>query len=84
VSRGRAQVCSCRRLTPSGNGSGAGVTLEGPIAGLLRRAAYMYRQPTNEQRLQVGSEWLAAAAQEGANVASRLLGGRSPFPSEPR
>lgn len=56
------------------------MTLEGPVAGMLRRVAYLYRQPTNEQRVQVGSEWLAAAAQEGALAASRFLAGQNPNP----
>lgn len=32
---------------------GPEVTLEGPLAAALRRAAYLYRQPTGEQRTQV-------------------------------
>lgn len=39
-----------------------GVTIEGPLAGALRRAAYWYRQPTGEQRAAVGAEWLAAVS----------------------
>ncbi|GLC41561.1 hypothetical protein PLESTB_000701900 [Pleodorina starrii] len=55
---------------PGGSGSG-GVTVEGPLAALLRRGAYLYRQPTNEQRISVASSWLrmgleAAAALAGA------------------
>eukprot|EP00882_Tetradesmus_deserticola_P034832 GHRQ01040121.1.p2 GENE.GHRQ01040121.1~~GHRQ01040121.1.p2 ORF type:complete len:171 (+),score=56.40 GHRQ01040121.1:41-553(+) len=48
--------------------SGEGVTLEGPLAQLLRRAAYLYRQPTNEQRLNVAASWV----QQAADVAARL------------
>ena len=39
-----------------------GVTIEGPLAGALRRASYWYRQPTGEQRVAVGAEWLAAVS----------------------
>lgn len=39
-------------------GAGGGVTLEGPLAQLLRRAAYLYRQPTGEQRLSVAASWV--------------------------
>ncbi len=44
-----------------------GVTLDGPAAALLRRAAYVYRMPTDAQRARVGVAWLqqeAAAAWE--------------------
>jgi len=34
------------------------VTLKGPVASALRKLAYVYRMPTNQQRLKVGSEWL--------------------------
>lgn len=46
-----------------------GVTLEGPLAQLLRRAAYLYRQPTNEQRINVAASWL----QQAADAAQRML-----------
>ena len=42
-----------------------GVTLEGPLAAALRRAAYVYRQPTWEATLKVAAKWvqkLTAAA----------------------
>ncbi|KAL6761833.1 putative type II NADH dehydrogenase [Haematococcus lacustris] len=47
----------------------SGVTLEGPLAAAIRRAAYLYRQPTNEQRLTVASEWL----QQASSLAAGLL-----------
>ena len=31
-----------------GEASSPGITLEGPLAGVLRRAAYWYRQPTDQ------------------------------------
>ena len=36
----------------------SGVTVEGPLGAALRRAAYLYRQPTNEQRINVAASWL--------------------------
>jgi NADH dehydrogenase FAD-containing subunit len=48
-----------------------GVTLEGPLAALVRRAAYLYRQPTNEQRASVAADWL----QQAARLASAALSG---------
>lgn len=49
-----------------------GVTVEGPLAQLLRRAAYLYRQPTNEQRLSVAASWVQQAAEVAARVAQDL------------
>ena len=46
-----------------------GVTVEGPLAQLIRRAAYLYRQPTNEQRINVAASWL----QQAADAAQRLM-----------
>ncbi|EFJ41470.1 hypothetical protein VOLCADRAFT_107672 [Volvox carteri f. nagariensis] len=51
---------------------GGGVTLEGPLAALLRRGAYLYRQPTNEQRINVAASWLRM----GLEAAAALAGGR--------
>jgi NADH dehydrogenase FAD-containing subunit len=51
-------------------GSGDGVTLEGPLAQLLRRAAYLYRQPTNEQRINVAASWMQQAADAAARLAA--------------
>ncbi|KAK9861118.1 hypothetical protein WJX84_003805 [Apatococcus fuscideae] len=45
-----------------------GVTLEGPLAGALRRAAYWYRQPTDAHRLTVGRNWLQQALQEAQGM----------------
>ncbi|GAX74202.1 hypothetical protein CEUSTIGMA_g1651.t1 [Chlamydomonas eustigma] len=44
-----------------GNDPENGVTLEGPLAAVIRRAAYLYRQPTNEQRLNVATSWIQQA-----------------------
>jgi demethylphylloquinone reductase len=55
-------------LENSGEG-GAGVTLEGPLAAALRRGAYLYRQPTDQQRLKVGVTWVQLAADLAASFA---------------
>jgi NADH:ubiquinone reductase (non-electrogenic) len=49
-----------------------GVTLEGPLAQLLRRAAYLYRQPTGEQRLSVAASWVQQALEIAARAAQEL------------
>ena len=51
--------------------TGKGLTLQGPLAGFVRRAAYLYRQPTDQHKLRVGSNWLQQAAEE----AQRMLSG---------
>jgi len=48
------------------------VTLEGSLGALVRRAAYLYRQPTNEHRLAVGSNWL----QQAFNQTSQAFSGK--------
>jgi hypothetical protein len=53
-------------------GAGDGVTLEGPLAQLLRRAAYLYRQPTNEQRINVAASWMQQAADAAARLAAEV------------
>ncbi|KAG2494467.1 hypothetical protein HYH03_007519 [Edaphochlamys debaryana] len=53
-------------------GADSGVTVEGPLAAILRRGAYLYRQPTNEQRLSVAASWL----KQGLEAAASLAGGR--------
>lgn len=40
-----------------GEAGSPGVTLEGPLAGVLRRAAYLYRQPTDQVSLNHLSKW---------------------------
>lgn len=49
----------------------SGVTVEGPLAQLMRRGAYLYRQPTNEQRLNVATSWVKL----GLEAAAALAGG---------
>ncbi len=53
---------------------GDNVTLEGPLAAALRRAAYLYRQPTNEQRVSVAASWVAQAAEVGPKILQQVLG----------
>ena len=60
------------KLGGGGDGGGSDVTVEGPLAAAMRRAAYLYRQPTNEQRLSVASGWLQQAL---AAASSGLAGG---------
>ena len=38
-------------------GASDGITIQGPAGALLRRAAYLYRQPTDGQRLSVVNSW---------------------------
>lgn len=63
------------RLPTEPDAPPSGLTLEGPLAGALRRAAYWYRQPTGGQRLSVGREWLQAVAGEVAGAVRRRGGG---------
>ncbi len=49
------------------------VTLEGPLAAALRRAAYLYRQPTNEQRISVATSWVAQAAEVAPKILQQIL-----------
>jgi NADH:ubiquinone reductase (non-electrogenic) len=49
-----------------------GLVLEGPLAQLLRRGAYLYRQPTNEQRLNVAASWIEQAVTTAARLAAEL------------
>lgn len=44
-------------------GASDGVTIQGPLGALLRRAAYFYRQPTDSQRLNIVSSWAQLAQQ---------------------
>lgn len=44
-----------------GSNADGGVTLQGPLAAIARRVAYLYRQPTNEQRLNVATSWAQKA-----------------------
>ncbi|BAY52253.1 type 2 NADH dehydrogenase NdbB [Thermostichus vulcanus NIES-2134] len=39
--------------------AGLGLTLDGPLAYLARRLAYLYRMPTLEHQLKVGLNWIA-------------------------
>ena len=63
------------RVSPTLGGEGSGVTVEGPLAAALRRAAYLYRQPTDEQRLRVAASWVELAAKTGASVLQQVLTG---------
>jgi NADH dehydrogenase FAD-containing subunit len=54
-------------------GASDGVTLEGPLAAIVRRAAYLYRQPTDRQRLNVAASWAGQASKQAAEVARQIL-----------
>lgn len=66
------------KIAPSLGGGGEGITLEGPLAAGVRRAAYLYRQPTDEQRLKVMASWAENAAKEASDIVSRVLASGSP------
>ena len=50
--------------------------VDGPAAAALRRAAYLYRMPTNEHRAKLAAEWIEqgarAALEEGPEVLRKL------------
>jgi hypothetical protein len=48
-----------------------GVTVAGPLAALARRAAYLWRQPTDAQKLRVGQSWLEALSASAQNPGKR-------------
>lgn len=54
----------------AGSGSSKGLTIEGPLAGVLRRGAYWYRQPTLEQRIGVGQAWLQRFVNDATSAAA--------------
>lgn len=61
-------------------GASDGVTLEGPLAAVVRRAAYLYRQPTDQQRLRVAASWAGEATKQAADVARKILAGGNTKP----
>ncbi|KAL4423108.1 hypothetical protein ABPG77_004791 [Micractinium sp. CCAP 211/92] len=62
------------KLSGSYGGAGGGVTLEGPLAAALRRAAYLYRQPTLEQQLRVAGGWAQQATSQLRDVLATAAG----------
>lgn len=62
------------KLSSSYGGAGDGVTLEGPLAAALRRAAYLYRQPTLEQQLRVAGGWAKSATSQLQEVLAVAAG----------
>lgn len=62
------------KLSGSYGGNGGGVTLEGPLAAALRRAAYLYRQPTLEQQLRVAGGWAQQATSQLKDVLAAAAG----------
>ena len=57
------------RLPKSGD---KGVTLDGPLGAFIRRAAYLYRQPTQEHRLEVGNDWLQRVKDQASRGSQRF------------
>jgi len=45
--------------------AGLGITLDGPLAYVARRLAYLYRMPTLDHQLKVGLNWIARPILEG-------------------
>lgn len=62
------------KLNGSYGGASDGVTLEGPLAAALRRAAYLYRQPTLEQQLRVAGGWAQSASKQLREVLAVAAG----------
>ena len=58
-------------------GASDGVTLEGPLAAVVRRAAYLYRQPTDQQRVRVAASWAGEIGKQAAEMARNVLAGGS-------
>ena len=52
-------------------GASDGITIEGPFGALVRRAAYLLRQPTDAQRLNVVSSWAKKNMNNLPNVSSK-------------
>ena len=44
-----------------------------PLAAALRRAAYLYRMPTNEHRAKLATSWLEQGAELAAKEAPGIL-----------
>lgn len=47
--------------------------IDGPLAALLRRAAYLYRMPTNEHRAKLATNWLQQSAQFAVDEGPEIL-----------
>lgn len=62
------------KLSGSYGGASDGVTLEGPLAAAVRRAAYLYRQPTLEQQLRVAGGWAQNASKQLREVLAEAAG----------
>eukprot|EP01024_Parvocaulis_polyphysoides_P026946 TRINITY_DN24503_c0_g1_i2.p3 TRINITY_DN24503_c0_g1~~TRINITY_DN24503_c0_g1_i2.p3 ORF type:complete len:107 (+),score=19.46 TRINITY_DN24503_c0_g1_i2:310-630(+) len=53
-------------------GGDKGISVEGPMGGLIRRAAYLYRQPTDEHRVRVGGSWLQQGLKDASDIAKEF------------
>lgn len=63
------------KLSTTYAGASDGVTLEGPLAAALRRVAYLYRQPTDQQRFRVAASWASQTGAQAARLARQILAG---------
>lgn len=72
---GKALELAGVKVKTTYGGASDGVTLEGPLAALLRRAAYLYRQPTDEQRVRVASSWIGQAGKQASDVVRQIVTG---------
>ena len=60
---------------------GEEATLDGPAAFALRRLAYLYRMPTNEQRVKIGSKWLSAIRANPSAFVEEVIEGVNSYTS---
>lgn len=51
--------------------TGLGIKLDGPIANIARRLAYLYRLPTWEHQLKVGLNWIAQPLRDALDLGKR-------------
>ena len=60
---------------------GEETTLDGSAAFALRRLAYLYRMPTNGQRLKIGSKWLSAISANPSAFVEEVIEGVNSYTS---
>lgn len=60
---------------------GEETTLDGSAAFALRRLAYLYRMPTNGQRLKIGRKWLSAISSNPSAFVGEVIEGLNSYTS---
>ena len=60
---------------------GEETTLDGSAAFALRRLAYLYRMPTNGQRLKIGRKWLSAISSNPSAFVGEVIDGLNSYTS---